>query len=279
MAQSQASVHQGTGPVPPPTGSWHMARLHRVGSVCCERPPGVPRGSSSDHGRRRARLPAWLWSGNWTIDVAPSGPGAGQLDPALLKGGKQREFKAEGTPKTTVSFSPGPLPKTRDTEGGAAGKWAVPPAAHAQAPPACHCWAALQAFLGHWALLGPRQFGLWKPPGQTASLESPVDMCFGIAPLSSHSCPHFSGSGEHRVELGAHRGKHHLPPGQRYREAVKQEFPKLVSSDSPEKLAKPAEPAGPPLLQILTLDLGGPQIHIFNPLHQAVGYRWPQAHT
>lgn len=56
VAESQASVHQGTGPVPPPTGSWHMARLHQVGSVCCERPPGVPRGSSSDHGRRRARL-------------------------------------------------------------------------------------------------------------------------------------------------------------------------------------------------------------------------------
>ena len=57
-------------------------------------------------------------------------------------------------------------------------------------------------------------------------------------PLSSRSCPCFSGSGEHR-------GESHLLPGHRYHEAIYQELQTLVSSESLEKVTKPVESSGP----------------------------------
>lgn len=107
VAESQASVRQGTGPVPP---------THGQAAPSGQRVPGDPEAAASEHGRRRAHLAKecalQAGSGQASILSVPLPPaqGQGSLTLAASKRGKLRAFKAQGTPETTVSFPRGPPP-------------------------------------------------------------------------------------------------------------------------------------------------------------------------
>lgn len=126
VSESQASVYQGTGPVPL-TGEQHMARLHQVGSVCC-RCPGYPEAAASAHGRWQAHLaaecafPAGSGQATMLWMSLPPSQGQGTLTlPSLNRGRTAESSKQEGPQRPLCLPLQGLCLKCRPSRGNAEG--------------------------------------------------------------------------------------------------------------------------------------------------------------